>query len=49
MGSRAHLGAVKNGCAEVVYTTLPVLVEMDLGWLDFSINRSFGLESATRG
>jgi hypothetical protein len=26
-----------------------VLVEMDLGWLDFSINRSFGLESATRG
>jgi hypothetical protein len=37
------------GYAEVVYTTLPVLVEMDLRCLDFSISRSFGLESATRG
>jgi len=28
MGSQAHFDADEGGCAEVVYTTLPVLVEM---------------------
>jgi hypothetical protein len=31
MGSQAHGDADESGCAEVVYTTLPVLVEMSAG------------------
>jgi hypothetical protein len=46
MGSRAHIGVDESGRAGVVYTTLPVLVEMIVRRLrGMPICRSFGLAS----
>jgi len=43
------MGAGEGRYAEVVYTTLPVLVEMTIGASSWPICRSFGLKSALCG